>query len=233
MGFRFKQFKVEDDRSTMKVGTDAVLLGAWADAGSAKNMLEIGTGSGVIALMLAQRSETKIEAIDIDKNSIEQAHENFQNSPWANRLNAIDSSLKDFCKSSSEKFEVIVSNPPFFNNSLTSPKQKKTRSKHTGELSYEDLLHGIVHFLAPNGNVFLILPHTESKIFVKLAQQNHLYVNKELLIRPKKEKAANRVLMELSFRETEKESTEIYLREPDNSFSKAYSDLCQDYYLDK
>lgn len=231
MSFQFKQFSVEDNKSTMKVGTDAVLLGTWTTIQNIKNILEIGTGSGVISLMLAQRTEAQIEAIDIDKNSANQANDNFQDSPWGKRLNAFHFSLNDFKKKQSKKYDLIFSNPPFFIDSLKSPNKNKTLSKHTDELSYADLIQGVIHFLSPQGKVCLILPYTESKSFISLARIENLYLNNQLLIKPKKDKAANRVLMEFSFKKTQVEEDEIYLRETDNSFSDDYKNLSKDYYL--
>lgn len=231
MSFQFKQFSVEDDQSTMKVGTDAVLLGAWTETKDANNILEIGTGSGIISLMLAQRSTAQIQAIDIDKNSVDQANNNFQKSKWANQIIAKHCSLNDFCKSASLKYNLIVSNPPFFINSLKSPNKNKTRSKHTDELSYEELVHGIANLLSPKGKACLILPYTESKRFKDIALIENIYLNKQVKIRPKATKEVNRVLMEFSFYKSELEEKEIYLREENNGFSEAYHHLCKNYYL--
>ncbi len=231
MAFQFKQFSVEDNTSTMKVGTDAVLLGAWTNVQNAKNILEIGTGSGVISIMLAQRSEVKIEAIDIDKNSVDQASDNFKNSPWDKHLSAKHFSLKEFMIENKNRYDLIISNPPFFIDSLKSPNKNKTRSKHTDELSYSDLIRGLIHFLSPQGRACIILPYNESKSFINLARIEKLYLNKQLLIKPKKDKVANRVLMEFSFKKVSLNETKIYLREIDNSFSDEYKNLSKDYYL--
>jgi len=233
MSFQFKQFSIEDDQSTMKVGTDAVLLGAWTEIKDANNILEIGTGSGVISLMLAQRSTAQIQAIDIDKNSVDQANNNFQKSKWADQIMAKHYSLNDFCKSESKKYDLIVSNPPFFIDSLKSPYKNKARSKHTGELSYEELVHGIVNLLSPKGKACLILPYTESKHFKDIALIENIHLNKQLKIRPKATKDFNRVLMEFSFYKSELEEKGIYLREESNEFSEAYSNLCKNYYLSR
>ena len=231
MAFQFKQFRVEDDCSSMKVGTDAVLIGAWTYVGNVENILEIGTGSGIISLMLVQRSDAKITAIDIDKNSVTQATRNFNKSPWSKRLKAFHFSLNNFKKGQSEKYDLIVSNPPFFIDSLKSPNKNKTLSKHTDTLSYSDLILGLVHFLSPQGRACIILPFTESKSFINHARIENLFLNKQLFIKPKKDKPANRVLMEFSFNKTSLEENEIYLREADNSFSVDYKNLCKDYYL--
>lgn len=231
MAFQFKQFSVEDNKSTMKVGTDAVLLGAWTETKHSKTILEIGTGSGIISLMIAQRSKAKIEAIDIDEDTVKQANENFQKAEWKERLNAFHYSLNDFKKEQSNKYDLIISNPPFFIDSLKSPNKNKTLSKHSDELSYADLIQGLIHFLSPSGKACIILPYTESKSFINLARIENLYLTKQLLIKPKKDKVANRILMEFSFTKTQVLENEIYLREVDNSFSDEYKKLSKEYYL--
>lgn len=231
MSFRFKQFNVNDDRATMKVGTDAVLLGSWVNIKNAKNILEIGTGSGVIALMIAQRSLAYIDAIEIDKKSAQQAAENFKNSPWNERLQLYHSSLNAFIENYHKKYNLIISNPPFFINSLNSPKPNKTLSKHTVSLNYSDLLKGIEHFLDKKGRCCLILPVNESLVFGNLAQSYGMYLNKQLLIKPKAGLKPNRVLMEFSFTKKRITTDEMFLRETDNSFSTNYRILCKDFYL--
>ncbi len=231
MAFQFKQFKVEDDQSAMKVGTDGVLLGAWIETKNARQILDIGTGSGLIALMMAQKSKAQINAIDIDKQSAKQAQSNFQKSPWKAQLNAEHISLQEFCKNATQKYDLIVSNPPFFVNSLKSPSNNKNRSKHTDELTYEELVHGITNFLTSKGRACLILPYAESKLFVNIALVENIYLNKRLKIRPKATKEINRVLMEFSFHKTKLKENEIYLREENNKFSEDYDSLCKNYYL--
>lgn len=234
MAFHFKQFSIADDQSTMKVGTDAVLLGAWTDVENAENILDIGCGSGVISLMLAQRTNAKIEAIDIDEDSVKQARENFKNSPWADQLEAFHYSLKDFRKTALKKYDLIVSNPPYFINALKSPDKNKNRSKHSGELSYVDLTHNMAQLLSQTGKACLILPSDiESKAFKDLALLEKIHLNKQLLIKPKANKKANRVLMEFSFLKSDLEEDEMYLREDDNQFSETYKSLCKDYYLNR
>ena len=231
MAFQFKQFSIEDDQSTMKVGTDAVLLGSWIHLEDEKSILEIGTGSGIISLMLAQRTSAQIQAIDIDEKSVIQAIHNFQKSPWASQIKVKHCSLSDFTKSESKKFDLIVSNPPFFINSLKSPFKNKNRSKHTDELTYEELAHGIANLLTPKGKASLILPYTESKHFIDIALIENIYLNKQLKIKPKDSKKINRVLVEFSFNKSELEENEIYLREENNEFSEAYKTLSKNYYL--
>jgi tRNA1Val (adenine37-N6)-methyltransferase len=136
MAFRFKQFMVEDDLCTMRIGTDAILLGAWAEPGQAKSILEIGTGCGVISLMLAQKSDARIVAIDIDEDSVKQARYNFTRSSWSDNLQAQMVSLQDHASASERQYDLIITNPPFFTGSLKSPDEKKNRAKHSSDLSH-------------------------------------------------------------------------------------------------
>ena len=138
--FQFKQFTVWHDKCAMKVGADGVTLGAWADVSDVKSVLDIGCGSGLIALMIAQRSEAGITAIDIDGQSIEQTKENTGNSPWSERIKTVHASLQQFAANSDVLFDLIVCNPPYFNNSLKSPSESRTMARHTDTLSYTDLI---------------------------------------------------------------------------------------------
>jgi len=230
--FRFRQFSVSDEKSAMKVNTDAVLLGAWVDTTGAESILDIGTGSGIIALMLAQRSDATIDAIDIDKDSFEQAKDNFQNSVWSNRLNAIHTSLQEYVKNSSEKYDLIVSNPPFFSNSLKSPSHSKTLSKHDDKLMHKELLASIQKLLNSGGRFCVILPYSEITKFKEQALIENLYCLKQFNIIPKQEKKINRSVMEFAQTKTgDFAESIITIRNTDNSFTKAYIDLTEDFYL--
>lgn len=229
--FRFRQFSVSDEKSAMKVNTDAILLGAWVDTAGAESILDIGTGSGIIALMMAQRSAT-INAIDIDKDSFEQAKDNFQNSAWSNRLNAIHISLQEYVKNSSEKYDLIVSNPPFFSNSLKSPSHSKTLSKHDDKLMHNELLAGVQQFLNSGGRFCVILPYSEISRFKEQALIENLYCLKQFNIIPKRGKKIHRTILELiQIRTGDFAESILTIRNTDNSFTKAYIDLTKDFYL--
>lgn len=164
--FRFKQFAVEQDSVAMKVGTDGVLLGAWVDVEGAKRILDIGTGTGVIALMLAQRTESAhIVGIDIDGGAVECAASNFAASPWADRLEAVFTSAQECVLT---PFDLIVSNPPYFVDSLLCPDSRRTMARHTTELSFEELNSVVVRLLADNGRFALILPTEQMESFIAL-----------------------------------------------------------------
>ena len=231
MAFRFKQFIIEDDLSTMKTGTDAILLGAWAEPGKADSILEIGTGCGVISLMLAQKSEAHITAIDIDPDSIVQAESNFMTSPWRDRIKAMNISLQDLTSISEKKYDLILTNPPFFIDFLKSPDERKNKAKHSSDLSRKDLIEGIVHLLNPDGNFLMILPGPESLRFFALAATSGLFVQQELKIRPKAGQPVNRILSRFGFQQVvQPKMAELIIRNSDNSFTGDYIAFTKDYH---
>ena len=154
--FRFKQFSIHQDRCAMKVGTDGVLLGAWAQGG--QRILDIGTGTGLIALMMAQRyPEAEVTGIDIDQEAVQQAQENIVQSPFKDRVEAVHSSLQDYTSLASS-FNSIVSNPPFFVDSLPAPDRQRTIARHTNTLTYRDLMQSAYQLLSDEGELSLIIP---------------------------------------------------------------------------
>ena len=168
-GFRFKQFAVEQDDVAMKVGTDGVLLGAWAACDGAKRILDIGTGTGVIALMLAQRNpEAQIQAVEIDETATRRARSNFDMSPWAERLEVVCCAVQEF--NPAEKFDLIISNPPYFVDSLLPPDAKRSTARHTHDLSFEELDKAACQLLADEGKFALILPTTEFEKYLAITQ---------------------------------------------------------------
>ena len=168
-GFRFKQFAVEQDDVAMKVGTDGVLLGAWADCEGAKRILDIGTGTGVIALQMAQRNaEAQIHAVEIDEAAAKRARANFDNSSWAERLNVEQTAVQEFYPA--EKFDLIVSNPPYFVDSLLPPDAKRSTARHTHDLTFEELDNAVARLLADDGKFALILPVTEFEKYLTFTQ---------------------------------------------------------------
>ena len=232
MTFRFKQFIVDDDRSTMRIGTDAILLGAWAEPGPAASILEIGTGSGVISLMLAQRSDAQIDAIDIDEESIKQAGSNFMQSSWSENIHPLPISIQDLVSTSKQKYDLIITNPPFFIDSLPSPDARKNLSRHTNNLSQEDLISGIIHLLNRNGLFLLILPTEESRKFSALAEAAELFIQRQMKVRPKAGKTVNRILSEYGFKTCKAPFfEELVIRNEDNSFTREYIAFTDSYYF--
>ncbi len=232
MAFRFKQFIVEDDRSTMRIGTDAILLGAWAEPGTAKSILEIGTGCGVISLILAQMSDALIDAIDIDEESVNQAGSNFLQSPWSEKLHSHSISLQDFISISKQKYDLIITNPPFFIDSMPSPDARKNRARHTTDMSQKDLINGVVHLLKDDGSFLVILPAEEGRKFTTLVETAGLFIQKQMKVRPKAGKPVNRILSEFGFQPCEVPfQEELVIRNEDNTFTKKYIAFTDAYYF--
>jgi tRNA1Val (adenine37-N6)-methyltransferase len=232
MAFRFKQFIVEDDRSTMRIGTDAILIGAWADPANVKSILEIGTGCGVISLMLSQRSTAWIDAIDSDEESIKQAGSNFQNSPWSKNLHAQCITLQNFASMNQKKYDMIITNPPFFIDSLQSPYPGKNRARHTSRLSRQELIAAVKHLLSSDGIFLIILPAEETGKLILLAETAGLYIRKQMKIKPKAGKPVNRILSGFGFHsDADPSLEELVIRNEDNSFTKEYVTFTEPYYF--
>ncbi len=230
--FSFKQFTVSQDKCAMKVGIDGVLLGAWASVENAKTILDVGTGTGLIALMLAQRSNAEVAAIDIEPNAVLQATENVQNSPWQNRIRITECSLQDFQIKSIGQFDLIVSNPPYFVNSLKTPHESRSAARHTDTLKHEELIDNSVRLLNQTGRICIILPIVEGSKCVFYAESKGLFCTKKVTVYPKPEVAAKRVLLEFSFiNSSEKESKLIIESEIRHRYSPEFAELVRDFYL--
>jgi tRNA1Val (adenine37-N6)-methyltransferase len=231
--FQFKQFSIAQDRCPMRVGTDGVLLGAWADVNKVKNILDIGTGTGLIAIMLGQRTETaQVVAVEIDEAACQQAIENCQNVAWGNRVQAIPISIQDYAKAAKETFDLIVSNPPFFTGGTFSDNQDRASVRHAVKLPHGDLLGAVRTLLAQKGKFCVILPYIEGLRFVEMASTYHLYCTKSTKIYPKAGKPVERLL--LQFEKEAKNMTEdslIIQKEERNEWTEAYIQLTKDFYL--
>lgn len=235
--FIFKQFAIEQDRCTMQVGTDGVLLGAWAPTGMANTILDIGTGTGLIAVMLAQRSEAKhIHAVEIDEAAYQQAKENMQAAPWADRLYAHLGSIQDFelPEEIEEGFDLIVSNPPFFSGGTFSFNQDRNSVRHTVKLPHNDLLRAVRRLLHKQGRFATILPLLEGLRFRELAESYHLYCTQMIEVQPKPSRSAERLLLVFE-KETKAipahSSTLVLMQEDDIHRTEAYRSLTEAYYL--
>lgn len=229
--FHFKHFSLYHDRSTMKVGTDAVLLGAWAEVKPTDWVLDIGTGCGILPLMLAQKGIAKVHAVDLDEASALEAAENFQASQWSRQLFAFHADIRKFTMQCA--YDLIISNPPFFINSYKSDTDRKNQTRHTDtSLSFVELASVVKRLLKPDGRFVLVLPERESRDFIPIAAKYHLYVHKCQQIIPMEGKEPNRVNLELRFGKPESvQVTELVMRKADNSFTEAYNDVVKPYYL--
>jgi tRNA1Val (adenine37-N6)-methyltransferase len=229
--FQFKQFRINQDKTAMKVCTDSCVLGAWAEVDTAKRILDIGTGTGLLTLMAAQRSEAEITAVEINGQAALQAAENFTESPWKNRILLSQKSLQEFGKSKPEPFDVIICNPPFFQASLKSPDQARTIAKHTQELPFEDLLAFVNQFLTPEGTFYLLLPPAEAEIFRKLAVASALLPFSVLQIYTQPNGKHLRTIYAYAFQEEPLKSENLVIRNTDQTYTTQFAELLKEYYL--
>ena len=228
-GFKFKQFAVEQDDVAMKVGTDGVLLGAWADCEGAKNILDIGTGTGLIALMLAQRnSEAQIQAVEIDETATRRARSNFDMSPWAERLTVENCAVQEF--NHAEKFDLIISNPPYFVDSLLPPDAKRSTARHTHDLTFEELDKAVCRLLAEDGKFALILPVNEFEEYLAIT---NLHLVRRCDMHPTTGAAVKRVMAEFAKLEPAKITHENITieRGKRGDYTDEYRALTKDFYL--
>ena len=230
--FQFQQFRVQQDRCAMKISTDAVLLGSLAQCPSPKQILDIGTGTGVIALMLAQRfPEAQVTALEIDPEAAAQATENFKESPFAERMHLTPTALQDF--SADASFDLIVSNPPYFPDHLKSSDPKRNLALHTDSLSFEALVNHASHLLALSGQFWVILPPRQMEDFCKLAEQVLLFPNSKIQIRDNDSKPAHREIVSFSkTKEFPSISTRVCsLKNKDGTYTKDYQQLIAGFLL--
>ena len=234
--FTFKQFSIEQDMCSMKVGTDGVLLGAWADVSNAKMLLDIGAGTGVIAIMLAQRTMNtegvKVHAVEIDPMAALQAKENMSDSPFSERLGGVNDSIQSFAKSVSLTYDVIVSNPPFFTGGTFSSNQDKTNVRHTVKLPHGDLLQATRSLLAKNGKFCVILPLIEGLRFQDIARTYGFYCTKKTEVYTLTDKAVERLLLQFELNEKEMVSDKLIMlnSQERNDYTDAYKELTKDFY---
>jgi tRNA1Val (adenine37-N6)-methyltransferase len=229
--FAFKQFTVNQDKCTFKVGTDGVLLGACADISNAHLILDIGTGTGLIALMLAQRCNAEIHAIEPDRESWLQACRNFDESKWCNRIKTENIDLQRYNPGGS-RFDLIVTNPPYFSDSLKNPDAGKASARHNESLSNAELLEAVLRLMNNAGKFQLILPYVEGNIFIAEAQGYGLYCNNILKIRPLPTSEIRRMILTFS-KERLKVSEKFLTIEHGkrHEFTEDYIYLTKDFYL--
>ncbi len=228
--FKFKQFTVFHDKCAMKVGTDGVLLGAWTQIGNPERILDVGTGTGLVALMLAQRTEALIDAIDIDESACLQAYENVNASPFSKQIRIVHSSFADF--QSTKKYDLIVSNPPYFSQSLKSPDEKRSKARHDDLLLLDDLITGSKKLLSGNGRITLILPIEQDQKLTGISTQNQLYRTRQTNVIPTLNGQIKRILVELSPTPKPDYKPDCLTIETErHKYTKEYEELTRDFYL--
>jgi tRNA1Val (adenine37-N6)-methyltransferase len=229
--FTFKQFTICQDNCAFKVGTDGVLLGAAADVSNACSILDIGTGTGLIAIMLAQRTSAEIFAIEPDPSSYMQACSNASMSPWSGRIKIFRTTLQKFDPGST-KFDLIVSNPPFFSDSLRNPDPAKAVARHNDLLSRKELLSGAKRLLAKGGKLEVIMPYVEGSILVAEAPEYDLYCNRMLKIRPLPTSEVRRLILTFSGEKTTLNESWLTIEHGKrHEFTEEYKNLTRDFYL--
>ncbi|NCD41119.1 MAG: methyltransferase domain-containing protein [Bacteroidia bacterium] len=227
--FIFQQFGINHSRSSMKVGTDAVLLGAFADTSGASQILEIGTGCGIISLMLAQRSNAQITAIDIHYESFAEASENFAASKWSKRLKAVHGDIRDLAGS----YNLIVSNPPYFARSLKSQNEKRNFARHNDNLTPKILADVVQRLLLPQGIFVCVIPHDQCNDFRTLFMQKELYLREMITIRPKAGKEPNRSVLTIGFDKPDRIChREFIIRNNESQYTEEYKSLTAGFHPD-
>jgi tRNA1Val (adenine37-N6)-methyltransferase len=215
----------------MKVGTDAVLLGIWTELTGVKSVLEVGAGCGILSLLLASRELVSVDAVEKDKESFEEASENFAKSSFSDRLRISHSDFNDFVLSSNKRYDLIISNPPFFINDLQSKNPKKSLARHTQSLSYKQLVNGARTLLNPDGKIGVVLPYPESRFFLKTAKDAGFFVEKKMLIFPVLGREPNRINLLLSSNPVDEQTEKFTIRDEDGKFTSQYVDFVKNYYL--
>jgi len=231
--FNFKQFTIRQEGAAMKVGTDSIILGSWVNVKNASKILDIGTGTGILAIMMAQRSEAEIIAVESNKNAFLEAVFNVKSSPWNNRIRLVESSFQNFAKIElcvKSKYDLVISNPPYFNKSIQARTLDRTIARHTITLSSNDLLEGVLKLLKAKGRFCLILPVTEGKQFIKDAEERGLHCIRILHLRTTKSQSVKRLVMEFSPEIRKIEKQELTIRKEDQDYTFEYKNLTKEFY---
>ncbi len=231
--FQFKQFSISQDKCAMKIGTDGVLLGAWASvAKTPLSILDIGAGTGISSLMLAQRSSAPlIDAIEIDADAYEQCVDNFEQSPWSDRLFCYHATLGEFAAEMDEQYDLIVCNPPFYAEHSKSDNPKRNLARFQDAMPFGHLLESAAILLSERGVFSVVVPYEEENTFIDLASEYRLYPNRILHTKGNPESGIKRSLMEFSFEKTDLVTTAITIETERHKYTEDYIALTQAFYL--
>lgn len=231
--FFFKRFGMFHHRSTMRVGTDAVLFAQWVELSSSDSVLDVGTGTGVIPLILAQKGVGSVDAVELDSDSYEEASLNFRISVYSDKLSVVHNDVRVYADNAEKKYDLIVSNPPYYASDVKPIKEKKVMARHVSTLSFKDLLVAAKKMMKEDARFALVLPFYESRLFIKEAENVGFYLQKEFLISPIEGKDPNRVNMQFVLKEVESVERQLFtIRNKDYSYTKEYKEFLKDYYLD-
>ncbi len=215
----------------MKVGTDGVLLGAWTDTTGADQILDIGTGTGLVALMLAQRSRAHIDAVELDEDACIQARENVMRSPFSTRISVYQCSIQDYAATSSQRYDLIVSNPPFFDNAYKALHKARNLARHSDRLDKVDLLQSAQQLLSENGRLAVIYPTEEAQILHQKAEAFGFFCHRKLYVKPTLNSPIKRVIMELGKHQSEYQETSLTIEADRRIYTPEFIALIKDFYL--
>lgn len=231
--FQFKQFKVEQDRCAMKIGTDGVLLGAWVSVESNPySILDIGAGTGIIALQLAQRSDAEVmDAIEIDEDAYEQCVENFENSPWGDRLFCYHAALDEFTEEIDDEYDLIISNPPFYSEDYKTTNEARDLARFTEALPFDELIESAAQLLSKDGILAVIIPRKEEETFIKMASEVELFPKRICRVKGNPNSEEKRSLMEFSFKEIQPKIENLTIEISRHEYTEEYKNLVKDFYL--
>ena len=232
--FKFKQFAVNQDRCAMKIGTDAVLLGAWCPIdNNPKSILDVGAGTGILALMLAQRTNAdQIDALEIDEEAYEQCVENFENSPWADKLFCYHAALDEFVDDPEDEYDLIISNPPFYSEDFKTTDEQRDLARFQDAMPFEDLIEAADLLLSENGTFAVVIPYKEEERFIDLCAEYELYAVKATRVKGSQKTPIVRSL--LAFKRYELSvltADELVIEINRHEYTEDYINLTQDFYL--
>ncbi|MBS9766440.1 MAG: methyltransferase [Flavobacteriaceae bacterium] len=231
--FQFKQFEVYQDKTAMKIGTDGVLLGAWVTIpNTTTQILDIGSGTGLIGLMMAQRSDAEvIDAIELNENAHTQSVENFENNQWADRLFCYHTSLQEFTTEIDEKYDLIISNPPFFSSTHKDTSKDRAMARHTKTLTYQELLKNTSILLENKGVFAVIIPYSEEEDFLRIAKGYNLHPQRITRVKGNATAKIKRSLLELTFYQTKTKISELIIEIERHQYTEEFRNLVKDFYL--
>ncbi len=227
--FKFQQFSIKQNHCAMKVGIDSVLLGAWTPPGNALNILDIGTGTGILALMMAQKSHAYIDAVEIDENAFLQASENFEVSPFAGQIKCYHSSILSFPHH--KHYDLIISNPPYFDENIRSGNSQRDTARHSSHLDLSELIDNAYSRLSKQGKLALILPYHKKEKVINTAVASGLHCHKLLTIKGKETKSPNRLLFLFQKQYCKTIAQEMSIYQENGKYTKEFKGLTKDFYL--
>ncbi|OIQ30038.1 MAG: tRNA (adenine-N(6)-)-methyltransferase [Bacteroidetes bacterium MedPE-SWsnd-G2] len=231
--FKFKEFSVDQDRCAMKIGTDGVLLGAWSRVShEPQSILDIGAGTGVIALMLAQRSQAEvIDGLEIDTEAYEQCVSNFEKAPWGDRLFCYHASLLEFVEEIDDQYDLIVSNPPFYTEDFKSNNEQRDTARFSDAMPFEHLMYAVANLLSDTGKFAVVIPFKEEDKLISLGQQYGLTPNSIMRVKGSPTAEIKRSFIEFSFQEEKLSESELIIETSRHQYTEDYINLVKNFYL--